>query len=73
MTALSKLTPVQRRILRDAAEHDGVIVNGKQRRAVNRLCILGLVTYKTVHLSSVSVHGRDEITVTATGAGRRSL
>ena len=67
------LTDVQLRILSDARNNDGVIVCGLQRRPVNRLRGLGLVMIRTAHVRSVSVHGRDQITVSITRDGSRYL
>ena len=72
MTTSPVLTSVQARILRDAARHT-IVVTGKQRGSVNRLCALGFVTCKTTHLPSVSVNGRDEIAVEITRRGREKL
>ena len=71
-TSPGTLTPVQARILRDAARHT-IVVTGKQRGSVNRLCTLGFVTCKTTHVPSVSANGRDEIAVEITRRGRERL
>ncbi len=65
------LSRAQERILRSARDTDAVIVSGIQRRSVERLRQLRLVTYTTEHVPSGSINGRDQITVEITGAGVR--
>jgi hypothetical protein len=72
MTNFGPLTSGEERILRGAAENDAVVVSGIQRRPAERLRARGFVVLKEKHVPSVSVHGRDEITVEITRWGRES-